>query len=841
VRDAARVQRGLDGPELACRDRREQASARLRIVRQDRELRGDSIGHRERARDEAPVVGRPTGLDAGAGEVKGTLEGGQCRRIEDEAGIRYARHLEAVAEEAEPCHVRRGAKSVIDEDLGCGTVQDSHLHDGRIEVGICGSALAAARDEEAGPETLREDQGVARLGPALAQQSVRVGDADDREPVLRLRVANRVTAGKGAARLADLRRRAVEDRAEGLSRQVLGESGDREGKQDPAAHRVDVRQGVRRGDLAVRPRVVDERREEVERAEDSEVGRDDVCRGVVRWVEAGHELVRDRAAPDAEACERFLEHVGAELRCAATALRQLGQSQPWSEIQRRHRPIIRVVRSTIGPGAVLGRCLARSSKSVTLRSAWRGGFDSHALPPAKREEALTTTERARPPSVERVLAAARAATGDRDPQALLVVAREVVATERARLVAGDAPRDVAALGAAVVATLEASGRPAAVINATGVLIHTNLGRVPWPPAAIEAAVAASGTLLLELDPVTGRRGQRYRLAEDHLVALTGAEDALVTNNNAAAVALAACVAGRGRGVVVSRGELVEIGGGVRIPEIVRRAGGHLIEVGTTNRTRAEDFEAPLAEGGGKVVLRVHPSNFVQSGFTETPDARAVAAIAHRHGAIVVDDLGSGALLPTERYGLAHEPTPAERLALGSDLVTFSGDKLVGGPQAGLIVGKASLIARLRREPLARAIRPDKVTLAAVAATLGLYRAGLAETEIPLWRMIATPLSELARRAAAVAKRLGGAATVVELRSTVGGGSLPGETLASSGLALRARSVTGLLAALRTGSPPVIARIEDRRVLVDLRTVEPDADDGLAAAISRALEVAAARA
>ena len=454
---------------------------------------------------------------------------------------------------------------------------------------------------------------------------------------------------------------------------------------------------------------------------------------------------------------------------------------------------------------------------------------------------VTRSARAHPPSVERVLAVARAGAGDRDPQALLVAAREVVAAERARLAAGDAPRDAAALGETVIAALAATARPPVVINATGVLIHTNLGRVPWPRAAIDAAIEASGTLLLELDAATGRRGQRYRLAEDHLVALTGAEDALVTNNNAAAVALAACVAGRGRGVVVSRGELVEIGGGVRIPEIVRRAGGHLIEVGTTNRTRAEDFEGPLAEGRGQVVLRVHPSNFVQSGFTETPDAKAVAAIAHRHGAVVVDDLGSGALLATERFGLAHEPTPSERLALGSDLVTFSGDKLVGGPQAGLIVGRAPLIARLRREPLARAIRPDKVTLAAVAATLGLYRAGLAETEIPLWRMIATPVAELVHRAAALARLVGDAATVVELRSTVGGGSLPGQTLPSRGVALRTRSANRLLAALRAGSPRVIARIEDRRVLIDLRTVEPGADDGLAGTISQALEVVAARA
>ena len=221
-------------------------------------------------------------------------------------------------------------------------------------------------------------------------------------------------------------------------------------------------------------------------------------------------------------------------------------------------------------------------------------------------------------------------------------------------------------------------------------------------------------------------------AEEHLVALTGAEDALVVTNNAAALALAVGLAGRG-GVAVSRGELVEIGGGVRIPDIVRRAGARLVEVGTTNRTRVADFEEVLAAGRARLVLRVHPSNFRQEGFTEAPDPAALAEAAHAHGAIVVDDLGSGALLDTAAFGLAHEPTPAERLAAGADLVTFSGDKLVGGPQAGFVVGRADLVAKLRRDPLARAMRPDKATLAAVAATLGLYRAGVAVREIPVWR------------------------------------------------------------------------------------------------------------
>ena len=257
-------------------------------------------------------------------------------------------------------------------------------------------------------------------------------------------------------------------------------------------------------------------------------------------------------------------------------------------------------------------------------------------------------------------------------------------------------------------------------------------------AAIRAAgEAAGGYLFLELDRESGRRGARFREAEEHLIALTGAEDALVVNNNAAALALAVGLAGRGRGVAVSRGELVEIGGGVRIPEIVRRAGARLVEVGTTNRTRVADFTEVLATGKVRVVLRVHPSNFRQEGFIEAPDPRALAerrprARRDRHRRPRVGRA------PRHERLRARPRTDARASALGAgaDLVTFSGDKLLGGPQAGLIVGRADLVARLRRDPLARAMRPDKVTLAALAATLGLYRAGRAIDEIPVWRMIA---------------------------------------------------------------------------------------------------------
>ncbi len=451
----------------------------------------------------------------------------------------------------------------------------------------------------------------------------------------------------------------------------------------------------------------------------------------------------------------------------------------------------------------------------------------------------------RPPSVERLLAAARPRLGERDHAAVLAAARELIGEERGRLAEGGTARATSALASELVARLEGFEGLAGVglvpvLNATGVILHTNLGRAPWAPAAIRAATeAAAGYSLLELDRATGRRGRRFRAAEDHLVALTGAGDALVTNNSAMALAIAVGLAGRGGGVAVSRGELVEIGGGVRIPEIVRRAGARLVEVGTTNRTRAVDFEAPLAEGRTRVVLRVHPSNFSLAGFTEVPDAAAVARLAHAHGAILVDDLGSGALIDTAPFGLAHEPMPAERLVAGADLVTFSGDKLVGGPQAGLVVGRADLIDRLRRDPLARATRPDKVTLAALAATLALYRAGRATTEIPAWRMIAAAPDGLRARAGRLAAALVDdvVVRVVGLESTVGGGSLPGDTLASFGLAIEAGSVDRLAARLRQGDPSVVVRVAGGTLLLDLRTIDPADDDRLRAALGAAIHSA----
>jgi L-seryl-tRNA(Ser) seleniumtransferase len=452
--------------------------------------------------------------------------------------------------------------------------------------------------------------------------------------------------------------------------------------------------------------------------------------------------------------------------------------------------------------------------------------------------------------VERLLTAVRGRSGAeaREAGALTAAARDIVGEERGRLAAGGPPTALPALAAAVETRLDSWMAPGAglvpVINATGVILHTNLGRAPWPAAAIEAARRAASTYsLLEFDREAGRRGPRFRVPERHLIALTGADDALVTVNNAAALLLAVGLAGR-RGVAVSRGELVEIGGGVRIPEIIQRAGARLIEVGTTNRTRIADFEAPLADGRATVILRVHPSNFTQAGFVEAPEPAALADLAHGHGAIVVDDLGSGAFLDTAAFGLAHEPTPAERLEAGADVVTFSGDKLVGGPQAGLIVGRADLITRIRRDPLARAVRPEKVTLAALAATLGLYRAGRAMTDVPVWRMIATQPGELRVRGEAIVgsvpRSLRSRIDIEAMTSAVGGGSLPGETLESVGLVVHGSGAAALAARLRAAEPAVIGRVEDRAVHLDLRTVDPADDAALATALARALVPSAPR-
>jgi L-seryl-tRNA(Ser) seleniumtransferase len=372
-----------------------------------------------------------------------------------------------------------------------------------------------------------------------------------------------------------------------------------------------------------------------------------------------------------------------------------------------------------------------------------------------------------------------------------------------------------------------------VLNASGVVIHTNLGRAPLSSAALRAAnEAAAGYSNLEYDLVAGERGSRHALVTDLLRRLTGAEDALVTNNNAASVLLILSALAQGREAVISRGQLVEIGGGFRIPDVMRQSGVSLVEVGTTNRTYAADFEAAITERTA-LLLRVHASNFLQIGFTHQPSLEELVEVGRRHDLLVVDDLGSGSLLDTSRFGLASEPMVQSSVSAGTALVAFSGDKLLGGPQAGIIVGNASSVANLRRHPLMRAIRPDKLTLAALGATLVHYVGGEAETAVPVWRMISASAESLEARARALAVQLDGSAA--ETRSAIGGGSLPGQTQTSWAVALgKAQSPDGLAAALRRSDPPVISRIEDERVLLDLRAILPEQDAILASSVRRAL-------
>ncbi len=380
--------------------------------------------------------------------------------------------------------------------------------------------------------------------------------------------------------------------------------------------------------------------------------------------------------------------------------------------------------------------------------------------------------------------------------------------------------------------LELAQRPRLrpVINATGVIINTNLGRAPLSQEALQAVQrVAGGYSNLEYELETGERGSRHTHVAGLLCELTGAEAALVTNNNAAAVLLALSALAMGREVVISRGQLVEIGGGFRVPDVMRQSGCQLVEVGTTNRTRLGDYQAAIGERTA-LLLVVHPSNFQITGFTESTPVDALAELAHQHGLLVMHDLGSGCLLASERYGLAHEPMPQESIAAGADIVCFSGDKLLGGPQAGILVGKAEVLQRIARHPLMRAVRIDKMTLAGLEATLRHYQRDEAETHIPTWRMISASPSKIAGRATSWASKLQKSGIVARTQrgeSTVGGGSLPGETLPTSLLALDAGyvpiSLDELARRLRLRSTPLIARILRDTLLLDPRTVLEEQD------------------
>ena len=383
--------------------------------------------------------------------------------------------------------------------------------------------------------------------------------------------------------------------------------------------------------------------------------------------------------------------------------------------------------------------------------------------------------------------------------------------------------------------LDVSQRPnlQPVINGTGVIINTNLGRSPLSQEALQAVQrVAGGYTNLEYELEAGERGSRHSHVSALLCELTGAEAALVTNNNAAAVLLALSTLAAGREVIISRGQLVEIGGGFRVPDVMSQSGCKLIEVGTTNRTRLSDYEAAITERTA-LLLTVHPSNFHIVGFTESTPVESLAELAHQHGLLLMDDLGSGCLLASEHYGLGHEPMPQESIAAGADVVCFSGDKLLGGPQAGILVGKTAVLQHISKHPLMRAMRIDKMTLAALEATLRHYQREEAETHIPIWLMIAASPGSIAGRAASWVSRLqkyGIPARMQRGESTVGGGSLPGETLPTTLLALDAGNVSmsldELAKRLRLRNSPLIVRILRDALLVDPRTVLEEQDNAV---------------
>ncbi len=446
-------------------------------------------------------------------------------------------------------------------------------------------------------------------------------------------------------------------------------------------------------------------------------------------------------------------------------------------------------------------------------------------------------------------------------------ARAVLSEARAALLRDEGARDgddaaptLVGLTHRALARLRADAQPILrpVINATGVIVNTNLGRSPLSAEAISSVVAVARSYSnLEYNLGAGERGSRQTPMRALLRELTGAEDALVVNNNAAATLVVLAALTAGREVIVSRGELVEIGGGFRVPDVMRQSGARLVEVGTTNRTRVADYAAAITPEAA-ALLSVHPSNFRVVGFTEAPALADLAELAHAHSLPLLHDLGSGALTATETHGLAHEPTVRESVAAGADVVCFSGDKLLGGPQAGMIVGRAALLAQIARHPLMRAVRIDKLTLAALETTLRQWRDGQAASAIPIWRMISTPLADLRARAerwatairawddAAIddAKRLRVAVEVVAGESTVGGGSLPGETLPTWLCALRVREsdvdapeIGELARRLRVVAPPaapIVARVSRDHLLLDPRTVPPEQDEALLATVRLAL-------
>ena len=377
-----------------------------------------------------------------------------------------------------------------------------------------------------------------------------------------------------------------------------------------------------------------------------------------------------------------------------------------------------------------------------------------------------------------------------------------------------------------------------VVNGTGVVLQTNLGRAPLAQAAIDAINDSARSCNVEFNLETGRRGRRGETVEGLWSELTGAEAALVVNNCAAATLLALRTLAAGHEVILSRGQLIEIGGSYRLPDVFVEAGVTLREVGTTNRTHLSDYQRALSEQT-RAILRVHSSNFRQTGFTHSVPAAELAELAHENSLPFVDDVGSGCAIDLSRYGWTDEPTIEQSLKAGADLVLFSGDKLFGGPQCGVILGSRELVDRLRSSPLTRALRVDKMTLAALEATLRIYLAGRAVEEIPVLRAIAQPFAALRERADRLQREIRASGTdvavdVETLESVPGGGSLPGETLASCGLVLRVSDCDDVARLLRVGSPSVVTRVRQNAVCIDLRSVAPEEDELLLQALKPVL-------
>jgi L-seryl-tRNA(Ser) seleniumtransferase len=435
----------------------------------------------------------------------------------------------------------------------------------------------------------------------------------------------------------------------------------------------------------------------------------------------------------------------------------------------------------------------------------------------------------RPPSIEEIVSSPDYADWVAELSRPFVTAlvKEAVEAVRAR---PDADHD--ALDRAIRTRLEGWGRQrlAPVINATGVLIHTNLGRAPLDSEFMRlVAERIENYGNLEFDLAAGDRGHRGLLARRLLAQLAGAEDALVVNNCAAAVLLMLALV-RDQSVIISRGEQVQIGGGFRIPEIMAQSGARMVEVGTTNRTNLRDYENAV-DADTAAILKVHRSNFQMSGFTEAVDTRSLRPLCDRHGLMLFEDLGSGATFDLSRYGLPRERTLAQAASDGADLVCASGDKLLGGPQVGLIVGRRDAVHKLARHPLFRALRPDKLTLAALEITLHAHLSDQVETALPLYRLLAAKPEELARRAEAVVSALGDQRFEVRASEAVtGGGTLPEATLPSVAVVFKPRSAEDALAALRRHDPPVIARIESGEIWVDFKTMFAHQDAAVTAAL-----------